>query len=76
MKLKFVKSFSVEEVLILLKKLASSYSARVLEMGVTGQDLVICNEFDLNLMGFNYRPHRLRMIKFLDKLQGRNKLRI
>ena len=70
--LEYLLTMSSHEVQLLLKKLGfQHYTKRVHEMGVTGRDLANCNEFDLNLMGFTYRPHRMRLLAFLDKKRGK-----
>ena len=46
------------------------YTSLLFERGVTGEDICMCDEFDLNHMGISYRPHRLRILKLLDRLRG------
>ncbi len=46
------------------------YTDLLFDRGVTGEDVSMCDEFDLSHMGISYRPHRLRILRLLDRLRG------
>jgi len=50
----------------------SHYTERLFAQGVSGADLVACDEFDLSRLGFSFRPHRLKMMQVLDKFRGQS----
>jgi len=48
------------------------YTEKLFAQGVCGADLVACDEFALSRLGLSFRPHRLKMLKMLDKLRGQS----
>ena len=65
-----LRGYSIAEVRLLLIQLGfRHYSDQIYEIGVNGEDLSVSNEFDLSRMGITYRPHRMRLLKFLDGIR-------
>lgn len=48
------------------------YTDSFFERGVSGKDLLKCDEFDLAHIGMTFRPHRLKLLKLLDKFRGKD----
>ena len=48
------------------------YTTALFDRGVTGEDLLKCDEFDLGHLGISFRPHRLKMLTILDALRGKD----
>ena len=70
MTLSWLKGLSVKEVVQLLNKLGfQHYTEQISKIGVTGEDLALCDEYDLTHQGFLFRPHRLRLLTFLDNIR-------
>jgi hypothetical protein len=49
------------------------YTERIFQKGINGADILDVEEFDLNLLGMSFRPHRLKLMTILDELRGSDK---